>query len=222
VSPSLGSLRERNRRKPEYLLQAWSGRVPRGAGMEKLREEILQAERTRSDLLKLKLGLVGTIGAFGLGFYGSGTLEHAELVLAVIPLVSVYVDLLCRHLTLRIVVIGTFLRTSTLRGDSNGGVLKDYEEFAQEARTLPRPGNRNGSISAFALEDWALIYSTYALSAGVLAYGFYLVGQGSQLPILFLLSGGTGLVATLFGNRQYNERFAAVANLRPPHAPGSP
>ncbi len=36
--------------------------------MEKLREEILQAEQTRSDLLKLKLSLVGAIGALGLGF----------------------------------------------------------------------------------------------------------------------------------------------------------
>jgi hypothetical protein len=182
--------------------------------MEKLRDEILQAEQTRSDLLKLKLSLVGGIGALGLGFYGSGTLEHAELVLAVIPMVSVYVDLLCRHLTLRIVVIGTFLRNLEQRGVSNGNVLRDYEQFAQDVRSLPRPRGRNGYISVFALEDWALSYSTYALSGGVLAYGVYLVAQDSALPILFLLSGGTGLAATLFANRRYTERLAAVTSHR--------
>jgi hypothetical protein len=39
--------------------------------LEKLRDEILQTENTRSDLLKWKLGLVGAIGAAGLGFAGS-------------------------------------------------------------------------------------------------------------------------------------------------------
>jgi hypothetical protein len=37
--------------------------------MEKLRDEILLAESTRSDLLKWRLALVGAIGAAGYGAY---------------------------------------------------------------------------------------------------------------------------------------------------------
>lgn len=69
--------------------------------MQTLREEILQAQRTRSDLLKWKLGLVGVIRSVGLGLAGSRVPTHAELVLCAIPFGCVYVDLLCRHLWLR-------------------------------------------------------------------------------------------------------------------------
>src|SRR5436309_2289100 len=132
--------------------------------MEQLRQEILQAEQTRSDLLKLKLSLVGTIGALGLGFSGSRSVEHAELVLAVIPLVCVYVDLLCRHLSLRIVVIGAFLRSpGAQEAREEGELTAKYEKWAESARRLSRaPDQRreNKTISAFDLEDWALEYST--------------------------------------------------------------
>jgi hypothetical protein len=37
--------------------------------MESLREEILRSEGVRSDLLKWKLALAGTLGAAGLGFF---------------------------------------------------------------------------------------------------------------------------------------------------------
>jgi hypothetical protein len=79
--------------------------------MEGLRDEILQSEGVRSDLLKWKLALAGILGAAGLGFSGSEDLRHADLVLCAIPPVCVYVDLLCLHLNLKMLVIGTFLRT---------------------------------------------------------------------------------------------------------------
>lgn len=79
-----------------------------------LRQEILQSQQTRSDLLKWKLGLVGAIGAVGLGLAGSRVSNHADLVLCAVPLVCIYVDFLCRHLSLRILVIGVFFRTATV------------------------------------------------------------------------------------------------------------
>jgi len=171
-------------------------------GMEKLRDEILQAESTRSDLLKWKLGLVGAIGAAGLGFAGSVELRHADLVLCALPPVAVYVDLLALHLTLRILVIGAFLR---MAGAAEAPAYRSYEEFAYEAR------------SAFELEDWALSYSTYALCAGVAGYGVYqLVAAGPTFGILFVLSGTIGAIGEFIGRQQYARRCRAVAALKPP------
>jgi hypothetical protein len=201
--------------------------------MDKLREEILQAEQTRSDLLKLKLSLVGAIGALGLGFSGSGTFGHAELVLALVPLVCVYVDLLCRHLTLRIVVIGAFLRTSMYGGRSGVDAFQAYEVFVQNQRwEEPGDGPRGGRrrVSPFDLEDWALEYSTYLLSVGIFLFGvlYALRAVKPAFSILFLLSGLVGMTATWLGRREYNKRcelMAAVQSLStsvPTQLAGSP
>jgi hypothetical protein len=178
--------------------------------MERLRDEILQAQNTRSELLKWKLGLVGAIGAAGLGFAGSVGLRHADLVLCALPPVAVYVDLLALHLTLRILVIGTFLRTA---GAKEAGADQGYEEFAHDARNL------GGGRSAFDLEDWALFYSTYALSAAVAGYGVYQLVDASTFGVPFVLSGAVGTVAAFIGGRQYATRRGAVVALEP-HADG--
>jgi hypothetical protein len=172
--------------------------------MEKLRDEILQAESTRSDLLKWKLGLVGAIGAAGLGFAGSVDLQHADLVLCALPPVTTYVDLLARHLTLRILVIGAFLRTQSA-GES--AAYQPYEEFAERARNL------EGGRSAFALEDWALQYSSYGLSAAVTGYGAYQLWVSSTYGVPFVVSGVVGALVTFFGIREYTRRVGAVAAL---------
>lgn len=199
--------------------------------MEKLRDEILQAESVRSDLLKWKLGLVGTIGAAGLGFAGFGFsgstdhLRHADLVLCAIPPVALYVDLLCLHLTLRILVIGSFLQNSTHAGAEPARVYREYETFAHKARELPEPPatpepsatpprktKGRPTKSAFDLEDWALIYSTWGLSAAVGAYGVYWLTQSSWwVGLVFLISGASGVLATLFGHHQYAVRCRRIA-----------
>ena len=169
--------------------------------MEKLRDEILQAENTRSDLLKWKLGLVGALGGAGLGFAGSVELRHADLVLCALPPVAVYVDLLALHLTLRILVIGAFFRTA---GTTEAAAYRSYEAFAHDAR------------SAFELEDWALSYSTYALCGAVAGYGVYQLVAGSTFGIPFVLSGAIGTVGEFVGRQQYARRCRAVAALKPP------
>ena len=174
--------------------------------MERLRDEILQAQNTRSELLKWKLGLVGAIGAAGLGFAGSVGLRHADLVLCALPPVAIYVDLLALHLTLRIIVIGTYFRTA---GAAEARAYQGYEDFAHDARNL------GGGQSAFDLEDWALFYSTYALSAAVAGYGVYQLVTGSTFGIPFVLSGAIGTVGEFVGRQQYARRCRAVAALKP-------
>jgi len=175
--------------------------------MEKLREEILQAEQARSGLLKWKLGLVGGIGALGLGFSGHGTFGHAEFVLALIPFVCVYVDLLSRHLSLRIVVIGTFLRTQHVEGVSEATGFRAYEEFVDEVRKAAKP---------FDLEDWAVEYSTFLLSLAVFAFGWIYLAVAAKpaFSALFLISGLAGLATTWWGRRAYKARFETVVSVR--------
>lgn len=209
--------------------------------MEKLRDEILQSESVRTDLLKWKLALVGAIGAAGLGFAGSEDLGHADLVLCAIPPLCVYVDLLCLHLNLKMLVIGTFLRQWT--AGETGNELRDYERFVEKARRMtgarepksdgagrhdraegshpPRwlrrsvLGRMDTEPSAFDLEDWALSLSTLGLSVAVVGYAIYVGIDGeARFAIPFAVSGVVSLVATWIGNWQFAGRFEAVRALR--------
>jgi hypothetical protein len=116
----------------------------------------------------------------------------------------VYVDLLCRHLSLRILVVGTFLRTR--RDDPDGATLAAYEDFAERSRNLPGEKPR----SAFDLEEWALSWSTMAVSAAIAGYGIVL---WSRFSGAFLISGAVGLVATALARRLFRDRFRSVVEL---------
>lgn len=196
--------------------------------MDSLREEILQSENVRSDLLKWKLALAGAIGAAGLGFSGSNDLRHADLVLCAIPPVCVYVDLLCLHLNLKMLVIGTYLRR--LPPGSDADDVRRYEAFVDEhARRLviarprflgrirlPDPLRRmllakeSDRPSAFDLEDWALSLSTIALSVALIVYAAF---QDWPFWLPFALSGAASLVVSAVGNWQFAKRFEAVRAL---------
>lgn len=103
----------------------------------KLPDEILQAQASRSELLKWKLLLMAGLGAaaFGLG-EGKGV---APVLLALIPLACVYVDLLCSNLNIRQIAIGTYYRTEC---------NDKYEGLCHENRR------------AYRMEDWSLYGST--------------------------------------------------------------
>lgn len=101
--------------------------------MDSLRNEIINAQDSRSDLLKWKLLLVAGLGTAGLGlgsFAKEGNAEsifYPELLLCLIPFVCLYVDFLCRHLNLRMSVIGQFLRY-----DPTDETCRHYEKFCSE------------------------------------------------------------------------------------------
>jgi hypothetical protein len=175
--------------------------------METLRQEILQGQTVRSDLLKWKLALVGGLGAAGLGFAGSQGLRDADLVLCAIPPVCVYVDLLCRHLSLRILVVGRFLYTAS--GDDPAFArIAAYEDFVQRTRALPAGNDR--LRSAFDLEDWALSWSSVALSLAIAVYG---LTRPSWLWVPFVVSGAAGVAVTWFAQRLFSDRFDRVVAL---------
>lgn len=118
--------------------------------METFRQEIIEAQKVRSDLLKQKLILNAVLGGVGLGLTNIGALRglnaarkleklveqssstidareiekiqsslhsikslfdgHTYLILCLIPLVCFYIDLLCNHQDLKMLLIGRFLK----------------------------------------------------------------------------------------------------------------
>jgi hypothetical protein len=172
--------------------------------MEVLRAEIGEAHKARSDLLKWKLALVAGLGTIGLGL--TQEIGH-PIVLIGIPLVCGYVDLLTRHLTLRIHVIGDFLRGRPQgRGDeellAKEAFYRDYEAFVERNR------------SVFAFEDWALYLSSIVLSLGVAAYGALLLARESETSrpeeVALLIVGLTGALIAFAIDRSYRAKRGSI------------
>ena len=115
-----------------------------------LRTEIIEAQKTRSDLFKWKIILVATLGAAALGFgqkegapAGPAALPQQRIandyLICIIPFVCLYVDILCSHINLRMLVIGHYLQLAHLNKKTPSDT--DYEDFVQHARTM-QPGRR--------------------------------------------------------------------------------
>jgi hypothetical protein len=139
--------------------------------MADLRDEIIGSQQARVDLLKWKLIGVAALGAAGLSLgEHAQVLDHGYMALLLIPFVCVYVDVLCRHHSLRILVIAAFLRTQANTADG------DYERFIKDKVAPPRPVKFLGHRQVFGLEDIALEWSTLVLSALLI-----LVGQNPDL-----------------------------------------
>ena len=105
------------------------------------------AKKSRIDLLKWKFIVIAALGsiALGVGIRNENSQFPQEATFCLIPLVCVYVDLLCRHLNLRILVISKFIRTvSDLDLTSGNQLISDnkslllaykYEKFCADLRS---------------------------------------------------------------------------------------
>jgi hypothetical protein len=123
-------------------------------GLEPLRSEIVESEKNRVDFLKYKLVAVAALGAVGLGLKGSGGPPFdPQYILCIIPFVCIYVDALCCHNTLRILVIAKYLE---INGDP-------YEAY------IARGGKQMRDV--FGLEDWGLNWSTLLLTISLGVWG---------------------------------------------------
>ncbi|MCS6289101.1 MAG: hypothetical protein H8K10_09020 [Nitrospira sp.] len=123
--------------------------------IDKLRDEIIESEKARTDMMKWKLILVAAIGAASLGIGSSASpAGHPWVLLALVPFVCLYVDALCFHTEIRIMSVAQFLRTRA--ADS---VERQYEEYCTQNR------------SHFSLEAFALLVTTVGLSGLVLVIG---------------------------------------------------
>lgn len=149
-----------------------------------LRAEVVESQKFVVDLERWKLILVAALGAAALGL-GPGSGEgpqrsdrELEILLALIPLVCVYVDVLVYHNGLRILVISHFLQ-----GPGHGdGFARSYERFCGEKRKF------------FFLETYALLATTLFLSVAVFVLAFR-VDMARAIRFLVGASGAVGVVA---------------------------
>ena len=136
--------------------------------MEVLREEIRETEKTRNDLLKWKLGLVGTLGGAGLGLAGSQKVHPPDLVLLrFLRSASTSTSFAETWPSRKCSVIGTFFRklepASPEAGEAK--ILSEYEKHVEEARQLDLNARGlkwfpSSESIAFAVEDEALGLTT--------------------------------------------------------------
>ncbi len=122
----------------------------RGAEMngDSLRTEIVESQKFTVDLEKWKIILVAALGSVALGISNDFNVRPA--VLALIPLVCAYVDVLVYHNGLRIMAISHFLQ-----GTPGDEFAKRYEKFCEHNRRV------------FPLEEYALFVTTLVVSVAV-------------------------------------------------------
>lgn len=166
--------------------------------LESFKNEIVEAEKGRTDLLKWKLILIAALGAVGLGIGGdeskSSSFSSLHLVLCLIPFVCVYVDLLCKHLQMRILVISKFFQLHNSENpEKEMNDFQAYERFCENVR------------SVFNLEDWAQHWSTILLSL--------LVGCAAILPnikyedkIALIIFAALGIIITIAISLDYKNK----------------
>lgn len=197
------------------------------------RDDLIEAQKARVDLFKWKLILVAGLGAAASGLVGTNPVRNAGLLLALIPLVSLYVDILCNDLTLRIVVIAKFLelvakeraQTPAVQTGDNLNYER-YEVFVSQATTMtsalrkrvsdytPRKLIfRGGTFDAYAFFMLAQYLSTLTFVIGVFAAPciFRLHGRDKIVAYLGAGIGLTGLVALYAA---FANRFEAVQDLK--------
>jgi hypothetical protein len=156
--------------------------------MGQLADEVIEAQKARSDLLKWKVVLVAALSAVGFGFASkTPRAEYNDLALCCIPLVCAYVDMLCRHLSLRISVIGHYRKARGAETDKgqDEGYYKGYEALVE---TCENKG-------VFSLERFVVVASSVVFCALVacLPYGLRYIGDTPRLPHGDIVAAG-GLV----------------------------
>ncbi len=167
--------------------------------MENLRSELVEAQKARTEFIRWKLVLVASIGSVGLGLTGSKLAPRPELVMCCIPFVCVYVDTMCRHLSLRVQVIGNFLRGN----DKDGPILAAYETFVHKTREMATQ-HLSIKVNAFGLQRVLIPLSSTMINLFVLQYGLK-----TSISLIFW-SAVVGLLSTLLVEISYYIRQEAI------------
>jgi len=155
--------------------------------MDSLRTDVIELQKARSDLLKWKLLIVAGVGGVALGLSGQDQkIGNVRLALVVIPVACAYVDLLCRHLSLRITTVRIFIAN---RKDESS-ILHEFEGFYSRVS--------EDVWSGHSLESLALIGSTLLLCLAVVPVGI-LVGPSPRSWCPWKLPEGLFYASSLFG-----------------------
>lgn len=176
-----------------------------------LRGEIVEAQKSRIDLLKWKLIIVASLMFFSLPIGGGekslfGHLD-SQIGIALVPFVCVYVDILCMHLQIRIIALGAFIGSS----DSVDPAEKKYEESCSRIRGV------------FDMEEWAQVYSTMFICFLVVLCAMYSywveynseVKQGAVvveglIPGILGFSAFIGFLLAIFLKKKMKKRISRI------------
>lgn len=163
--------------------------------LDAFRNEIVESEKNRTELLKWKLFLVSAIGSVALGFGEmSNPVIFPPLLLCFIPLICVFVDALCRHLQLRILAIFEMITC-----------FSSYEKFCNEIR-------KKTKLGIFDLEDWAMEWST-SFASGLLVVGGPFISQTKTETSIFICSGLIGISLSLFLDSNYKRKRSGLSGV---------
>jgi hypothetical protein len=192
--------------------------------------EIVELQNRRLDLFKWKIILIAALGGVATGFIGAHP-AGGGLPLALIPVVCVYVDLLCRDLTLRVVAITRYLQL-VQEGKAKESAT-EYAAFvarADQMQDASKPLSRDfwkecigwlwdfsflTKPSAYGFVFLAQESSTIASSLGVIWWGSVLKLRRPEMCTLrwFAI---LGIVFTVLFYLAYKHRDAAVKRLSLP------
>lgn len=123
--------------------------------------ELQNAQSSRDALMKWKLIVIAVLGSAGLGFVDSKTTFNFELIMAVIPLACVYIDLLCRNLSVRTKRINHFIASLPPGESMDIRFARFYEGIKKKSKQ--------------SFESYALVWSTVAVSLIIGAIGIFFV-----------------------------------------------
>ena len=144
------------------------------ASFDALRSEIIHAQGIRTDLMKYKLVIAAALGALAIGASVGDVQGHIPHVAALIPLVFLYVDAICSHNDIRILVIGRFFQLSPT-------AYSDYERFCSSLRGV------------FSTERFALRFFSGVVDLGLAVTGLILLFEHSADPSLGIAYAASGM-----------------------------
>lgn len=153
--------------------------------------ELHEAQKARNDLMKWKLLIVAVVGSFGLGFLNSTSSSNLYLVILVIPFSCVYVDLLCRDLSIKTKLISKFIAGLPDPNDEN--IDTQYHKYYRDFK--------KGLGASF--ETYALRVSTVLLTLSITVLGC-LVSNHTEIRVLFIISGVINLAFCFLVERKYS------------------
>lgn len=160
-------------------------------------DELFESQKARNELMKWKLIIVSVAGSFGLSFLQTDAGTNLYLVILVIPFACVYVDLLCRNLSIRTKKISKFI--SNLPDEDNSDADIQYHKHYH---TLKKQ-------SGASFETFALLISTVLLTLGVTILGV-LVSNRHEIRWLFIGLGVFNLACSFLVEIKYRKEKAIL------------
>lgn len=168
-----------------------------------LRNEAMSAQQQRLELARFKIICISVLGSLAIGANGvtEGSIPY---IIGLVPLVSIYIDVISETKKIQFMAIGSFLKSLP-----KSSISSQYEKFAELHRDT-------------FLRNYSYLYSTIAVSAAIALLGLgRLIGQElvpSYSPNMVLVgieicSGVLGVLSSLFLNKVVAKKVSEFKDL---------